>query len=108
MLPVSPAGALRHSDALYDHLPAGVVVHGADVLFVRLARRVPVRLVGQHRQARDAAVAGDRFVQLGRLQRRRARIGVVALPFATSCSVWVSSALRESPTIGKAALSMMP
>ena len=54
MLPVSPAEALRHSDALYDHLPAGVVVHGADGR-VLSANRLAQELLGRS----EATLLGD-------------------------------------------------
>jgi diguanylate cyclase (GGDEF)-like protein/PAS domain S-box-containing protein len=54
MLPVSPAEALRHSDALYDHLPAGVVVHAADGRIVS-ANRLAQELLGRS----EAQLVGD-------------------------------------------------
>lgn len=47
MLPISPAEVLRYPDELYDHLPAGVVVHAADGRIVS-ANRLAQELLGRN------------------------------------------------------------
>ncbi|MFC5459313.1 putative bifunctional diguanylate cyclase/phosphodiesterase [Massilia niabensis] len=66
MLPISPAEALRCSDTLYDHLPAGVVVHAADGRILsanRLAQellgRSELELLGDNPSASAWAVLRD-------------------------------------------------
>jgi diguanylate cyclase (GGDEF)-like protein/PAS domain S-box-containing protein len=54
-MPSSPAEALRNSDALYDHLPAGVVVFDADGHIVS-ANRLAQELLGRS----EATLLGDK------------------------------------------------
>jgi diguanylate cyclase (GGDEF)-like protein/PAS domain S-box-containing protein len=54
-MPSSPAETLRNSDALYDHLPAGVVVFDADGRIVS-ANRLAQELLGRS----EATLLGDK------------------------------------------------
>jgi PAS domain S-box-containing protein len=58
MLPVSPAEAVGCSDVLYDHLPAGVVVHAADGRIVS-ANRLALELLGRSEAQVLGKNAGD-------------------------------------------------